>query len=416
MSVDDIEDIEVYKVGGAVRDELLGADPHDEDFVVIGETPESMREHGFGPQVGNSFGVFLHPQTYDEWVLAQRSSSSDTVPAEQVSLYEDLKRRDLTMNSIAKDIETGEYIDPFNGQQDIEQKIIRHTSSKFVEDPIRVLRVARFAARYPEFTIDAKTKSLCIELGKEILSIAGERIRLEFEKLFEYAQKPRRFFDVLNEFDALKYISPVFTKLSNTPAGPEEHHQEGSVLEHTLQVIEQAHQLDATNPNLLWAALGHDMGKINTPKKYLPNHPNHDTNGLKVIDTFTADIPLTNMQTQTMKRAAKHHMRVKHTPEMNAATLLKFASQLNNHSLSIDELLLLYQADGLGRTPKQHRTNITTLRKPLEQAKTAKQTVSGSDILEQFDVDNTDGEKIRQLLQQERINTLQSLQNNDNQN
>lgn len=209
--------MKIYKVGGCIRDELLNKKPKDIDYVVINSSEEEMLKLGF-EKVGKSFPVFLHPDTRDEYALARTEKNTGNgyndfiTNTKNVSLIQDLKRRDLTINAIAKD-ENNNYIDPFNGIQDIKNKILRHTSEKFIEDPLRIIRIARFNARYPEFKIAKETKILIKEMiNKDMLkNITNERYWKEISRVF-FEKKPFLFFKILNEFDALKYIIKDYTK------------------------------------------------------------------------------------------------------------------------------------------------------------------------------------------------------------
>jgi tRNA nucleotidyltransferase (CCA-adding enzyme) len=285
---------QVYLVGGAVRDKLLNIQSKDNDYVVIGETPEVMEALGFLP-IGSDFPVYLHPKTKEEYALGRTERKSgkgytgfvvDASP--NVTLEEDLARRDLTINSMALD-ENGTIIDPFNGQADLKNKILRHTTQAFVEDPVRVLRIARFLARYgSDWSIHPSTTALMHELKNkgELEHLVPERVWLETEKALG-EKHPELYFQALDGLG----IFPEIEQMKNTPQ-PENHHPEGDVFVHTMLVLRRAADL-GFNLETRFAALTHDFGKALSYKKQ-GNLRGHEREGVAVVEAFCERLKVPN--------------------------------------------------------------------------------------------------------------------------
>ncbi|ALQ55656.1 tRNA nucleotidyl transferase [Pseudoalteromonas issachenkonii] len=285
---------QVYLVGGAVRDKLLNIQSKDNDYVVIGETPEVMEALGFLP-IGSDFPVYLHPHTKEEYALGRTERKSgkgytgfvvDASP--NVTLEEDLARRDLTINSMALD-ENGTVIDPFNGQDDLKNKILRHTTHAFVEDPVRVLRIARFLARYgSEWSIHPSTTALMQELKNkgELEHLVPERVWLETEKALG-EKHPELYFQALDGLG----IFPEIEQMKNTPQ-PANHHPEGDVFVHTMLVLRRAADL-GFNLETRFAALTHDFGKALSYKKR-GNLRGHEREGVAVVEAFCERLKVPN--------------------------------------------------------------------------------------------------------------------------
>ena len=274
--------MKVYLVGGAVRDRIMGIEPHDRDYVVVGSTPKEMIELGF-KQVGKDFPVFLHPATRDEYALARTERkvapghTGFTCEWEGVTLEEDLTRRDLTINAIAMDLETGGLIDPLNGQQDIKDKVLRACSDAFTEDPLRILRTLRFAAK-TGFYISAKTTDAMKEMAPELPSVTPERVWNEMEKALS-TPRPDVFFKLLG---MLTPLFPMWDEMDVTPQR-EDHHPEVWVSHHTLLVMQEA--VDFDDPLVVFAALCHDFGKPHCYREYGTAH-GHEEEGLRFITSF----------------------------------------------------------------------------------------------------------------------------------
>ena len=286
--------MQIYKVGGAVRDRLLGKTVADTDWVVVGATADEMLSQGFRP-VGADFPVFLHPKTGEEYALARTERKSGPGYGgfifhadPEVSLEEDLIRRDLTINAIAEDAQ-GRLTDPYHGQEDLKSRILRHVSPAFAEDPLRVLRVARFAARYASdgFTIAPETMTLMQQLSEsgELEALTPERSWKEISRALMENQ-PQVFIQVLRECGALKVLFPEVDALFGVPQ-PAAHHPEIDTGQHVLSVLEQA-AIHHQPLSVRWACLLHDLGKGLTPESEWPRHIAHEHTGLRLIKAVNA--------------------------------------------------------------------------------------------------------------------------------
>ena len=344
----------IYQVGGAVRDELLGLEVKDRDWVVVGAMPEQMAALGY-KAVGREFPVFIHPETGEEYALAR--TERKTGPgykgfvfntSDRVTLEQDLERRDITINAIAKD-ENGKLIDPFNGRKDLEDKIIRHVSDAFVEDPLRVLRVARFAARF-NFPIADETQSLLKEIGatNELQTLTPERVWVETEKALQTPQ-PRRYFEALRECNALAALFPEIDSLFGVPQ-PERHHPEIDSGVHTLMVLEQATKL-TTETDVRFAALVHDLGKATTPQKMWPSHHGHEERGVALINGLCDRLRIPKRYRELAVLAARHHLNCHRIHELRPAVVLKKLEGLDafRRPERFDRFLLACEADARGR-------------------------------------------------------------------
>ncbi|MBN8506304.1 MAG: multifunctional CCA addition/repair protein, partial [Burkholderiales bacterium] len=280
--------MQTYLVGGAVRDALMqAAGDGDRDWVVVGATPDQLLALGYTP-VGKDFPVFLHPITHDEVALARTERKTargyhgfQFHAAPDVTLEQDLARRDLTINAIAQ-AEDGSLVDPFGGQRDLQDGVLRHVGAAFEEDPVRILRLARFAARWPHFRVAPETLDLCrrmVEAG-EVDALVAERVWQEFSRgLMEAA--PGRMLTLLREVGALARLAPELDRLWGVPQ-PAEHHPEIDTGAHLLLVLEQTVRQQAPLP-VRFAALTHDLGKSLTPKDKLPRHIGHDAAGVRLV-------------------------------------------------------------------------------------------------------------------------------------
>jgi tRNA nucleotidyltransferase (CCA-adding enzyme) len=278
--------MQVYEVGGAVRDALMGMPVHDRDWVVVGATPAALLERGYTP-VGKDFPVFLHPETHEEVALAR--TERKTAPgyhgfaihaSPEVTLEEDLRRRDLTVNAMARAAD-GTLIDPHGGQRDLAEQQLRHVSEAFAEDPVRILRLARFAARWPGFAVAPETQALMrqmVEAG-EVDALVAERVWQELSRgLME--TRPSRFFEVLRECGALQRLMPELSRLWGVPQRPD-YHPEIDTGVHVMMVIDAAAQAQVPLA-VRWACLCHDLGKGNTPAAVLPRHLGHEERSVKL--------------------------------------------------------------------------------------------------------------------------------------
>tara|TARA_R110002049_G_scaffold22524_4_gene80636 strand:- start:167 stop:1393 length:1227 start_codon:yes stop_codon:yes gene_type:complete len=346
--------MKTYLVGGAVRDKLLGLTIKDRDWVVVGSSPEEMIAQGFQP-VGKDFPVFLHPKTHEEYALAR--TERKTAPgykgfvvhaAPDVTLEEDLARRDLTINAIAQ-AEDGSLIDPFHGQRDIQNKILRHVSPAFVEDPVRVLRIARFAARFG-FSIADETLILIKNMvsAKELDHLVPERVWQELEKALA-ATQPSLFFMALREAGALKSLFPEVDNLFGVPQVPKWHPEIDTGV-HVMMVIDQAAKL-TDDIAVRFAALCHDLGKATTPADILPQHNGHEARSIKLTQTLCQRIRVPkDIETLALK-VAEYHTHVHLLFELRPATILQVIEALDafRRPERFEQYLLAGEADFRGR-------------------------------------------------------------------
>ena len=348
--------MQIYVVGGAVRDELLGLSIKDRDYVVVGSTVEAMLAQGFKP-VGKDFPVFLHPKTHEEYALArtERKTASGYKgfaihASPDVTLEEDLARRDLTINAIAKS-EDGSLIDPFNGQADIQTKTLRHVSDAFAEDPVRILRAARFAARFTQFTVAPNTNALMqhmVENG-EVDALVAERVWQELAKgLME--EKPSRMFEVLRDCGALKVILPELDALWGVPQPPQ-HHPEIDTGVHVMMVIDYAAKQNF-GLAIRFAALMHDLGKGTTPKDALPRHIGHEERSVKLLKDICTRLRVPNDCKELAHIVAKFHGKLHQALQMKPETLLTFLMELDaiRQPARFKDFLKACEADSRGRT------------------------------------------------------------------
>ena len=351
------QDWQVYLVGGAVRDELLQKPVADRDWVVVGATPEDMLKAGY-QQVGKDFPVFLHPQSKEEYALArterkqgQGYTGFQVDSSSSVTLTEDLLRRDLTVNAMAR-AEDGRLIDPYGGYQDLQARLLRHVSPAFVEDPLRVLRVARFAARYAEdgFRVADETLALMRELADsgELLHLSPERVWRETENALRSSQ-PEVYFEVLRRCGALAVLMPELDRLWGVP-NPPQWHPEIDTGVHTMMVLQQAARLsDDTRVRL--AALLHDVGKGLTPAAEWPSHRGHEKAGVAVIDNMAARLAMPNDYKQLAKLVSEWHLHCHKALELRPATIIKLLNAVDvwRKPERFEQFLLACQADHLGR-------------------------------------------------------------------
>lgn len=348
--------MQVYCVGGAVRDELLGLRVQDRDFVVVGSTPAEMESAGYKP-VGKDFPVFLHPNTRDEYALARTERKTAKgykgfqVHADpDVTLEQDLARRDLSINAIAKD-ESGNLIDPYSGIQDLKDKVLRHVSPAFAEDPVRILRAARFAARFVDFEVAPLTMDLMREMVEkgEVDALVPERVWQEISKgLME--EKPSRMFEVLRACGALKKIMPELDALWGVPQ-PANHHPEVDTGVHVMMVIDYAAAKQYQLP-VRFAALMHDLGKGTTPIDILPRHIGHEQRSVDLLHVLSKRLRVPNDCKELAHIVAKFHGKVHQVKEMRSETLLKFLVDTDaiRQPERFHDFLLACECDIRGRT------------------------------------------------------------------
>ncbi len=316
-----------YIVGGAVRDELLGRPSADRDYVVVGATPETMLAAGFRA-VGKDFPVFLHPQTHEEYALARTERKSGHGyhgftfhAAPDVTLEQDLARRDLTINAMARG-EDGDLVDPFGGRRDLEAKILRHVGPAFAEDPVRILRLARFAARFDDFTVAPETLALMrgmVDCG-EADHLVAERVWQELAKGLSEA-KPSRMFEVLRDCGALARLLPEVEALFGVPQRAD-YHPEIDAGIHTMMVIDQSARHGFPLP-VRFAALTHDLGKATTPADILPRHLGHEQRSATLVEALCARLRVPNDCRDLALIMARHHGAVHRAAELRPATVVE---------------------------------------------------------------------------------------------
>jgi tRNA nucleotidyltransferase (CCA-adding enzyme) len=346
-----------YVVGGAVRDRLLGVAGGDVDWVVIGATPEQMLAAGFRP-VGRDFPVFLHPATGEEHALARterkvgRGYHGFTFHADpSVTLEQDLARRDLTINAMAMDPASGEVVDPFGGRADLAARVLRHVSDAFAEDPVRILRLARFAARFHDFAVAPETFALMrrmVDAG-EVDALVPERVWQELARGLMEA-RPSRMFDVLRQCGALAVLLPEVERLWGVPQ-PERHHPEIDTGVHAMMVLDVAARLDAPLP-VRWACLGHDLGKGTTPPEAWPRHVGHEARSVALVEAIDRRLKVPSDCHELAVLAAREHGHVHASGTLGAAAVLRLLERCDalRRPQRFAQLLLACECDARGRT------------------------------------------------------------------
>jgi tRNA nucleotidyltransferase (CCA-adding enzyme) len=351
--------VKALVVGGAVRDELLGLPVQDRDWVVVGATPEEMVEAGFRP-VGRDFPVFLHPRTHEEYALAR--SERKTAPGyhgfvfhtdPSVTLEEDLRRRDLTINAMARD-EAGALVDPFGGARDLAAGVLRHVSDAFVEDPVRLLRVARFAARLPAFALAPETLALMRRMvaDGEVDALVPERVWQELSRgLME--RRPSRMFEVLRDSGALARLLPEVDRLWGVPQRPE-HHPEVDTGVHLMLVLDMAARLEAPLP-VRWACLVHDLGKGTTPAAEWPRHIGHEGRSARLAREVADRLRVPVDCRELADAVAREHGNVHRSEGLGAAAIVRLLERCDalRRPARFEQLLLACECDARGRTGRE---------------------------------------------------------------
>jgi len=410
--------IDVFIVGGFVRDHVHGVEePSDVDLMVTGVEPNELRDrNGFTAVENETFPVFFDRLGREVALAREEQSDGDghsdfevlAVPStvDRLSALErDLVRRDLTINAMALDPRTGELFDPHNGHSDLQAGIIRHVSEHFTEDPLRVLRAARFAARL-DFVVASKTAVLMRNVAPQISELPEERLRMELTKNFKEAKKPSMFFKVLASVDALDVSFPHISNMREVPAGPPQHHSEGSVFNHTMAVIRTMHDIRGNDLYGLLAALAHDFGKLETPENQWPAHHGHGKAGISVTETFANRLSMSNQQRRVMHDACRHHMKLHNVENLNEATVFDLVAELH---IEPDLLVDLGAADAFGRTPTGDFPE-DLARKRLNRAVQAIEDVNGQDLIEAGrDPQEIGGETFGKLLRDKRIERMHKI-------
>ena len=408
--MDKINQFQTYIVGGAVRDELLGLKVKDRDYVVVGSTAEKMIAAGYNP-VGKDFPVFLHPKTHEEYALARTERKTGAGykgfavhAAPDVTLEQDLARRDFTINAMARTadgISVGVLIDPYNGRTDIKEKILRHVSDAFIEDPVRILRAARFSARFTEFSIAPETMLLMKRMVQngEVDALVPERVWQELSKgLME--QKPSRMFDVLRDCGALQKIMPELDKLWGVPQPPQ-HHPEIDTGVHVMIVIDYAAKQGFNLP-IRFAALVHDLGKGTTPADILPRHIGHEMRSVNLLKDVCKRLRVPNDCKELAVIVAKFHGKLHQASNMRLDTLLEFLIELDafRQPARFTDFLKACECDSRGRTGLENCELPETAL--IQHALQAALTVDAGAIAKQ----HTEPEKIKKAVFEARLQAL----------
>ena len=400
--------METYLVGGAVRDKLLGLTPKELDWVVVGATPEEMLALGY-QQVGKDFPVFLHPQTRDEYALARTERKTGpgytgfvVHASPDVTLEEDLIRRDLTINAIAED-KDGNLIDPFNGREDLANGLLKHVSPAFVEDPVRILRIARFAARFAKwgFKVSHGTNTLMRKMvaNGEVNALVPERVWAELEKVLN-EEHPERFFEVLRGCHALQKLFPEIDQLFGVPQ-PEKYHPEIDTGIHVMMVLQQAAKL-SPDPIVRFAALTHDLGKGTTPKADLPKHHGHEARSVELVIALCDRYRIPNDYRELAILTARYHTHCHNADELKPSTMLEVIEAMDafRRPERFEQYLIACTADFKGRPGYEELEypQVDRFHKALDAAN----SVNTKDIV----ASGLKGEAIREELHKQRISAI----------
>jgi tRNA nucleotidyltransferase (CCA-adding enzyme) len=355
--------MKIYRVGGAVRDKLLNYPSDENDWVVVGATPQKMVDLNYVP-VGSDFPVFIKPETGEEYALARTERKSGhgyqgfTFHAnEDISLEEDLVRRDLTINAMAED-DDGSLIDPYNGQRDLKNKVLRHVSDAFTEDPLRVLRVARFAARYHHlgFSIAPETLALMssINASGELGYLVAERVWKETERALG-ERSPDIYIQTLRDCGALKTLFPEVDCLFGVPQRADFHPEIDTGI-HTLMALQQSVKLSDSSA-IRFAVLVHDLGKGITPDHILPSHSGHEARGVALVDSLCDRLKVPNHFRQLALAVTEYHLMCHKALELDAESILELLKGTGalKSSNKLEEFILCCAADARGRTGFEDR-------------------------------------------------------------
>ncbi len=405
--------MKAYVVGGAVRDRLLGLPVNDRDWVVVGSTPEAMRAAGFTP-VGRDFPVFLHPQTHEEYALARTERKSGRGyhgfvfhAAPDVTIEDDLARRDLTINAIAEDPETGALVDPFGGQRDLRQRVLRHVGPAFTEDPVRLLRLARFAARFAGFAIAPETAALLRRMvdDGEVDALVPERVWQELSRGLMEAH-PERLLQVLRDCGALARLLPELDRLWGVPQPPE-HHPEVDTGAHMLLVLQACARLQAPL-TVRYASLCHDLGKGSTPPADWPRHIAHEARGAVLARRVSERWRVPTDCRELADLAAREHGNIHRSADLNAAALVRLLDRCDawRRPQRFAELLLACEADARGRLGREDAPYPQRAR--LLQALELARQVDTAAVAEAAAARGAKGPAIGQAVQQARAGAVQA--------
>jgi tRNA nucleotidyltransferase (CCA-adding enzyme) len=416
--------MQIYMVGGAVRDALLGLPVQDHDWVVVGATPEALIARGYLP-VGKDFPVFLHPDTREEYALARterktaRGYRGFAVHAEpDVTLEQDLARRDLTINSIAApsidtraaarfDPDFSALIDPFGGQKDLQNKVLRHVTDAFREDPVRILRLARFAARFPDFSVAPETMALmqAMVAEGEVDALVPERVWQEIARgLME--KKPSRMFEVLRESGALQKLLPEVARLWGVPQ-PAAHHPEVDTGVHLMMVLDMSAQLEGSLP-VRFSCLCHDLGKGTTAADALPRHIGHEERSARLLKDVCERLRVPVECREMADVVAREHGNIHRSESLNAAALVRLMERCDafRKPQRFADVLLACECDARGRlgledSPYPQRTR-------LLEALSAAQAVDTHQLALEAQAAGRGGQQIGEAIHRARVKAVQA--------
>ncbi len=402
--------MKIYQVGGAVRDALLGLPVHDRDWVVVDAIPDELVARGFLP-VGKDFPVFLHPQTKEEYALAR--TERKTAPgyrgfavhaAPGVTLEEDLARRDLTINAIAQD-DTGQRIDPYGGQADLQARVLRHITPAFAEDPVRILRVARFAARLSDFSVAPATMALMSQMVQdgEVDALVPERVWQELSGGLMQS-RPSRFFEVMRECGALKRLLPEVDRLWGVPQTPE-HHPEIDTGVHLMMVLDQAAQMNAPLA-VRFACLAHDLGKGTTASDQWPRHIGHEERGARLLKGVCERLRVPTDCRELADVVTREHGNIHQSMGFSAAAVVRLLERCDafRKPERFGQIMLACLCDARGRQGKEN--SAYPQRERLLSALAVAQQVDSAAVAAQAQAQGLQGPRIGELLRQARIEAV----------
>lgn len=409
--------MQIYMVGGAVRDALLGLPVQDRDWVVVGAMPEALVAQGYVP-VGKDFPVFLHPASREEYALARTERKTAqgyrgfaVHAAPDVTLEEDLARRDLTINAIAQGAD-GALTDPYGGQRDIAARVLRHVTEAFSEDPVRILRVARFAARFPDFSIAPDTMALMQRMvaDGEVDALVPERVWQELSRAL-MAQQPSRMFEVLRDCGALTKLLPEVARLWGVPQRAE-YHPEVDTGVHLMMVLDMAAQLNAPL-EVRFACLGHDLGKGTTPVAEWPRHIGHEERSARLLKALCLRLRVPNDCSELADVLAREHGNIHQSSEFGAAALLRLLERCDafRKPERFADILLACECDARGRLGLSEQPY--PQRQRLLDALTAAQSVLTAEVAAATEAQGLSGAAIGQAVHTARTLALNSWLAND---
>jgi tRNA nucleotidyltransferase (CCA-adding enzyme) len=405
--------MQTYMVGGAVRDALLGLPVNDRDWVVVGATPQAMADAGYLP-VGRDFPVFLHPETREEYALAR--TERKTAPGYHgfafhadpgVTLEDDLARRDLTINAMAQDAD-GTVIDPFQGRRDLQARVLRHVTDAFREDPVRILRLARFAARFADFSVAPETLQLMRDMvaAGEVDALVAERVWQELARgLME--DRPSRMFEVLRECGALARLLPEVDRLWGVPQRAD-YHPEVDTGVHLMMVLDMSARLAAGLP-VRFACLVHDLGKGTTPESALPKHIGHEERSARLLKKVAKRLRVPTECNELADVVAREHGNIHRSGEFGAAAVVRLLERCDamRKPQRFGDILLACECDARGRLGLEERPY--GQRPRLLEALRAAQQVRTREIAQDAQARGIEGPRVGELIHEARVAAVQEV-------